>query len=708
MNDRHITFSFVILLTAIVFGLDLLAPDNFVSARFYVIPMLLAGLALSVRQTTFTTASALALTLFSIIYSRQLNIDYMLLLGLIAVIGVLSIFLSRTIGRLRQRTEEAEQAKETLSILNEASRVASSTLNPGEIISSLINLSLNFLAADSVHVKLDSIYDSVLAGEDDCLYAVAGDNALAQIKIQESAPAIKARDQQIPISIPDMSTEGSYCDEAFKAAVAEGSRGAVFFPLLSKAGPKGVLTATWKKSRAITAEEATFIAILAAQTIEALENVRLYTASKSANARLRTLFSLGNDIASRQDIDQIIDSVTSAVQELLSPAHASLMLAGELSGELEMRGHQDLTRLHPVPEHTDTCQKLALRAFNSGARADGGTAEPVHAFNVSCSKHCRFARMATEGNYHSVLSVPVTQNNKVLGVLSSFRIHEEKKEDPYSEEDKSLLEAIASLAAIAISNAEALERQKTIAHALQSNLLPLATPSIPGLSIGTFYASATTDASIGGDFYDFIAMPDGRFAICIGDVCGKGIDAASDTAMTKYMLRMIAAEDESPSRTLERLNIALYNNLRPGRFVTVFFGIYDPKDCSFIYSSAGHHSPIHIRDGAEIDFELEQGVALGIVPFTTYSEHKQTFMGNDVVALFTDGLIEARQGDDLLGSERVALALGGHTGKSASGMAAALPDFAMKFSGGSLADDLAVVILQRTLTEADIITSAVK
>src|SRR5205807_8336647 len=153
--------------------------------------------------------------------------------------------------------------------------------------------------------------------------------------------------------------------------------------------------------------------------------------------------------------------------------------------------------------------------------------------------------------------------------------------------------AIASQAAVAIENARTLEEERTVAHTLQESLLPPANPLIGGYDVKSYYAPASDVMQVGGDYYDFIDLGDGRCGVVLGDVCGKGVTAAVYTAMAKYMLRAYALEDPTPAAVLTRLNRALFSQMSEEcMFITLVYGVLDTRPGQFSYVHGAHPHPL--------------------------------------------------------------------------------------------------------------------
>ena len=185
------------------------------------------------------------------------------------------------------------------------------------------------------------------------------------------------------------------------------------------------------------------------------------------------------------------------------------------------------------------------------------------------------------------------------------------------------LRVLAAQSAMAIENAQRFERQRRVARSLQRGLLATDVTAVEGFRIGTVYEPATDDAEVGGDFFDVFDLPDARIGLVVGDVSGKGAEAAALTAQAKYMLRAFASRNPSPASALFHLNNSLERALDEERFATALFATIDPKDRSGQVSVAGHPFPLIYRAGTgEVEAHEPKGGLLGCFPDEQYKRHR--------------------------------------------------------------------------------------
>jgi serine phosphatase RsbU (regulator of sigma subunit)/ketosteroid isomerase-like protein len=206
---------------------------------------------------------------------------------------------------------------------------------------------------------------------------------------------------------------------------------------------------------------------------------------------------------------------------------------------------------------------------------------------------------------------------------------------------------------------EQFEQELRVAQRIQQALLPKELPLLDDWDIVPYYQPAR---EVGGDFYDFLTLPDGRMGVIIGDVSGKGIAAALVMANTQSVLRAVARRgDIAPGQVLAEANEVLYAYIPSNMFVTCFCGILNPESGRFTYANAGHNPPLRQHGGKAIDLRAT-GMPLGLMLGMYYEEKETVLLPGDGVLFYSDGLIEAHnQEREMLGSHRLRDLLKEHT-----------------------------------------------
>jgi serine phosphatase RsbU (regulator of sigma subunit) len=184
-----------------------------------------------------------------------------------------------------------------------------------------------------------------------------------------------------------------------------------------------------------------------------------------------------------------------------------------------------------------------------------------------------------------------------------------------------------------------LEQELRVARGIQQALLPKEVPTLEGWEVTAYYQPAR---EVGGDFYDFLELEDGRLGLVVGDATGHGVPAALVMANTQSVLRAVAQrEGSAPGRALEEANEVLYTYIPPSMFVTCFYGILDPESGHLSYANAGHDLPyLRRRSGAAEELRA-RGMPLGLMPGMEYEEKETILEAGEAALFYSDGLVEA-------------------------------------------------------------------
>ena len=256
--------------------------------------------------------------------------------------------------------------------------------------------------------------------------------------------------------------------------------------------------------------------------------------------------------------------------------------------------------------------------------------------------------------------------------------------------------ALVSESARARENLEgAYRREHHIADVLQRAMVPAVTLEIPGYGLAARYQPALEEAEVGGDFYDVFRLRDGRIALVVADVSGKGLQAAVHTAAAKYMLRAYALENSDPAYVLEHLNRAMYDYLREDVFITVFYGVLDTRKQYLIYANAGHDQPLFYHHQTRWAPSLDvTGRAVSISRDSTYGRGTLQFTPGDVLLIYTDGITEARSHGRFFGIKGLTEVFVSSACDDEQEIVDTVFEAASRAGEGHLRDDAAVVALK--------------
>jgi serine phosphatase RsbU (regulator of sigma subunit)/putative methionine-R-sulfoxide reductase with GAF domain len=308
--------------------------------------------------------------------------------------------------------------------------------------------------------------------------------------------------------------------------------------------------------------------------------------------------------------------------------------------------------------------------------------------------------------YPLLMGFPLSMKDEVFGVL----LAQDKSTLTNRERRFELLWGMAQQASLAIQNdvlnremieRQHLEREFQLAREIQQTFLPSQTPAMPGWNMDVLWETAR---QVGGDFYDYFLLPDGRLAFVIADVSDKGLAASLYMTVTRTLLRAAALEYNSPSEVLERVNELLLVNSQNGLFVTTFYGVLSLENGMLTYSIAGHNPPMIIRSSDQMIEEMEKGgIALGALPKINLQQKQIPLNPGDCLVLYTDGVTEAfNLQDQMYGEKRLKQILTTGIGKSAPQVLGLLKDDLEEFRGDApLSDDTTILAICRNHSLTD-------
>lgn len=338
---------------------------------------------------------------------------------------------------------------------------------------------------------------------------------------------------------------------------------------------------------------------------------------------------------------------------------------------------------HPVAEVIRTGQTLELDRLTDND-IDGITTRE------------RERELLRTYRFRSCIVLPLGARGAVLGALTLWIMRPAKTFDDTA---RRTAKRLADRAALALDNARLHEQQSHIASVLQHSLLPRSLPEINGFEASSRFLAAGEAYEVGGDFYDVFRSGSGTWTAVIGDVCGKGPEAASLTALARYTVRTASSPDNSPSQVLRTLHDSISSERADLRFCTAALArIQTPSNgrgsAHLTVALGGHPLPLILRKNGRVESVGEPGTLLGALPSPVLADADATLAVGDSLILYTDGMLDvrdrSRDDPDWLPKE-----LGKAAGKSADQIAERLAQAAIKRHGGQPRDDIAVLVLNR-------------
>ena len=296
----------------------------------------------------------------------------------------------------------------------------------------------------------------------------------------------------------------------------------------------------------------------------------------------------------------------------------------------------------------------------------------------------------------SAIVVPMTTRGRTIGALTWVNGRSGRR---FDEQDVELAQELARRCATAIDNARLYSERSYIARTLQQSLLPVELPDIPGVETAARFRPTGEGNEVGGDFYDVFETGNRGWTIVMGDVCGKGPDAAAVTALARYTLRAAAMRERLPSRSLQVLNEALLRQRDDRRFCTVAYAYLEKLDrgARAGISTGGHPLPLVLRADGSVEPVGAPGTLLGVVPDPDLDDYPVMLDPGDSLVFYTDGVIESRvSSNGVLDERRLAELVATCAGRSPDAIAAQIEDAAVMSQNGSPKDDIAVLVLRVT------------
>lgn len=386
-------------------------------------------------------------------------------------------------------------------------------------------------------------------------------------------------------------------------------------------------------------------------------------------------------ITSILDLDELIDNVVNDIARSFGCVEANIYLYNEERAEMVLAGVCGCTRASK-----GYCLKIGKEGMVGYVAA---TLQPRYAPDVRKDPYY----IACEESTRSEVAIPLHVRGKLVGVFSAS--HPEL--DAFPPEQLRLLQALCSHIAVAIHNArafqkerqarEAMSREAHEARVIQQALLPKSSPYIPGFAISGLSIPA---GAVGGDWFDFIPLDDGRWGLVLADVSGKGTAAALLMSSTRGMLRSLAEACCTPAEVLSKVNRLMVEDFPAGRFVTMVYSVLDPEKRTLTFANAGHLPPFLIAGGGSRLLATERGMPLGL-GFGDFSEHAVAFPKGSRIVFYSDGITEATNDqEEEYGVQR----LQDHVSRPDASAESLLDDVRAFANSGGLKDDASVIFVK--------------
>lgn len=442
-------------------------------------------------------------------------------------------------------------------------------------------------------------------------------------------------------------------------------------PLYHEGELFGVLECTWREPRLVSEAERVMLLVAADRIMSAVGGAQRYELSRRTQ-RLDSALSEASTLLSGSH--QLEATMPAALEIAAGALECDVAVFGSFAQGVYEASHAvgTVPRIVRMPSHPDVRASDAElfeihRAPDSSPDADA----LLDTFSIEAA-----------------LVIPVVAEGEWFGAVVIGSTRERSR---FDETQLAFARRFGRAVAAAHANARDYDSEHQIAETLQEALLSVDL-DVPGVSVGHLYRSATSSTRVGGDFYDVFSVPGGRVGILVGDVSGKGLDAAVLTTFVKHTIRAFAHSEVSPSLILSRTNQVLLAAARLPDFASVVLLVVDPESGAITYCSAGHPPPLVVRADGFMQLQECGSPVIGAFPDLEFEEAGFVLNPGDSVILYTDGVTEARAGDgSFFGDDRLSRAVGTCQERQITDVPQLIHEHVMEFTAGRLSDDIAIV-----------------
>lgn len=536
----------------------------------------------------------------------------------------------------RKNKVRFSERAEMLDFLLEVAEATQETLDLDRLLASVADIIKDVLPSQIFAILLYSEREKGLR----IRYSVGHREEVVKnlvVPLGEGITGIAAKEKQ-PILVGDVRTDPRYL------SVLDAVRTELAVPMLARGKLVGVIDLQSTKLNAFTEYDRTLLRLIGSRVAIAIENARLYRRVDRQNRTLKTLARLSQEFSSILDLDELLQKIASTVRELINYDAFSILL---VDNEAKVLRHRFSIRYDKQVE----LDNIPLGKGVTGASAEAR--QPIRVDDTSIDPRY----IASHPEIRSEVSIPLILHDRAVGVmdLESMRV------GYYNEEQVRTLSLLAPQIASSVENARLyqeltqrelrMENDLKAARKVQSVLLPLEAPDLPGLEIGIGLRPAR---EISGDLYDFFEYGSEHAVIAFGDSSGKGPAAALYGALVSGLLRTMAPRRRGPALLLQSLNEVLLERRVDAQYVTLLILLWHSSSRRIIMANAGAVPPMICRRG-EIFNPSVDGTPIGLLENREYDEIPIDTEPGDVIALYSDGIhdglnVEGEEyGDERLG-----------------------------------------------------------
>jgi PAS domain S-box-containing protein len=546
------------------------------------------------------------------------------------------------------------------------------------------------LVADDLRAIIEGIADSVTAQGPDGSLVYANEAAVRVLGFPSAEALLSAPLSEIMARWELLTPTG----EPLSPMTLPGRRalmGEEPEPMVVRFRERGGRETRWSRIKAKPVREADGTVRLAINVIEDI------TELKQVEHAQRFLADASRVLADSLDYEATLATIA----KLAVPGVAD-WCGVDLAGDRPLEA-QRVAVEHVDPEKVALAQELAER-YPAEPRTDRGLHQVLttgesqlwpeipDALIVEAAQDEEHLRMIRELGMSSAMIVPMRVRERVLGAISFVSAESGRI---FNQGDLRLAEDLALRAATAVENARLYRARSTIAQTLQASLLPPMLPDVPGVDAGALYRAAGEGHEVGGDFYDLFATSEDHWFAVIGDVCGKGAEAAAVTALVRYTIRAAAARRHSPAAILRWVNEVMLGESST-RFCTVAIAHLDRSGgrSQLTVAVGGHPAPLIARADGSVEELDAQGTLLGLVDDPSLEDVATELEPGDAVLLYTDGVTEAAAPHRVWSEEDLIAVVAAGAGHGAQALIDHVAEAALAGLDAAPRDDVAMLALQ--------------
>jgi serine phosphatase RsbU (regulator of sigma subunit) len=410
--------------------------------------------------------------------------------------------------------------------------------------------------------------------------------------------------------------------------------------------------------------------------------------------KLRAMIEIAHNLGKAVAMDEVLPKLLDSIFKIFVQADRGFVI---------LRSSAEGPLVPKAIKHRRADMEDRVRISRTIIRQAMDSKEAILSADAATDMRFESSQSIADLRIRSVMCAPlIDSDGNALGVIQIDTLDQRQR---FQADDLDVLVSIASQAAIAVDNAQmhetalrrqAVDRDLELANKVQRGLLPAHPPRVEGYHFFDFYESAS---QVGGDYYDYIDLPDHRLAVVLADVSGKGVSAALLMAKLSGEVRYCLASEPTPAAALDRINAAFCRSGWDDRFVTFILAVLDPVRHDVTVVNAGHMPPLLRLAAGQVESigAQEAGVPLGIDSEAAYAQTTRKLAVGDSVTMFTDGISEAMNSNGALyGIDRLRKQVAGESA-NVSALGRQILDDVRRFVGGvSQSDDMCLACLGRT------------